>query len=417
MLFTYLSRVSTVVLSLVPAVLAARLLGPEGRGYIATGTILVALCSEIGGLGLPNANTYFVARQRNLLSALLGNSLLLGFGVGGLVSIFTLVVCRVYPQLAPLPGLVFVVALVWIPLQMVYNLCQSLLLGLGQIHTNNKLDVMSRILSALVIPILFCLNAVRVGSVFAGLFISTLPFLAYIVWTLFQQSGARLLLSKSLLRRSWRYCFMCYFGRASTFLIVNVDLLLVSRMLGEKQAGYYSVAVSLGSCILLLAQAITTHLLSQLPGLATFNERWRVALDVTKKTTGLTLVLCLAAGFFANSAIFLLFGPKFGDAVPVFWILLPGIFALSTNATLSAASASSEHPLASALIAPTLALQNIVFNFYFIEKYGIQGVAANSTLTYFLLLMSTIAYTQYYRKYLADTMDVLGKTILPEKKS
>ncbi len=109
-LFTYLSRVSTVVLSLVPAVLAARLLGPEGRGYIATGTILVALCSEIGGLGLPSANTYFVARQRNLLAALLGNSLLLGFGVGGLVSLFALLACSVYPQLAPLPGLVFVVA-------------------------------------------------------------------------------------------------------------------------------------------------------------------------------------------------------------------------------------------------------------------------------------------------------------------
>ncbi len=135
---------------------------------------------------------------------------------------------------------------------------------------------------------------------------------------------------------------------------------------------------------------------------------------MTKKTAGLTLIMCLGAGVMASKAILLIFGPKFGEAVPVFWILLPGILALSTNSTLSSASASSEHPLAAALITPTIALQNVLFNFYFIERYGIKGVAANSTLTYCLLLLSTILYNHYYRTHLADKMDILGKTVLED---
>ena len=45
--------------------IVARWLGPEGFGVYSVVNVTVALALQIGSVGLPSANTYFIARDRS----------------------------------------------------------------------------------------------------------------------------------------------------------------------------------------------------------------------------------------------------------------------------------------------------------------------------------------------------------------
>jgi len=49
---------------IVTGVLAARILGVEGRGYLAMLTVFVALVAQIGGLGIPQATTFYISKTK-----------------------------------------------------------------------------------------------------------------------------------------------------------------------------------------------------------------------------------------------------------------------------------------------------------------------------------------------------------------
>ena len=49
---------------IISGILAARILGVEGRGYLALLIIFPVVLCQLGGLGLPQAVTYYTARNR-----------------------------------------------------------------------------------------------------------------------------------------------------------------------------------------------------------------------------------------------------------------------------------------------------------------------------------------------------------------
>ncbi|MDX1389259.1 MAG: hypothetical protein R3344_08715, partial [Acidobacteriota bacterium] len=86
---TFATRILLIGIGFATSVLIARILGPEGRGLFAVAGTIAAIGIQFGNLGLHSANTYSVARDRGKLPGLLANSLLVGFGLGGLVAVIT----------------------------------------------------------------------------------------------------------------------------------------------------------------------------------------------------------------------------------------------------------------------------------------------------------------------------------------
>ncbi len=62
---TILAGVIGQVLLVISGILVARLLGPEGRGYLALLVVFPIILSQLGSLGLPQAATYFIAMNRD----------------------------------------------------------------------------------------------------------------------------------------------------------------------------------------------------------------------------------------------------------------------------------------------------------------------------------------------------------------
>src|SRR5215469_10653724 len=83
---TYVTRVLLIVLGLVAAVVVTRILGPKGRGLYAIATTTGALGVQFGNMGMHTANVYFAARDPESLAPLVGNSLVMSLGFGGMIT-------------------------------------------------------------------------------------------------------------------------------------------------------------------------------------------------------------------------------------------------------------------------------------------------------------------------------------------
>src|SRR5436190_1021101 len=84
---TFGTRILMTVLGLATSVIIARLLGPQGRGYFATIAAISGIGIQFGNLGLHSSNTYYVSKDKSVLPAMLGNTLLVSLGAGSLCAL------------------------------------------------------------------------------------------------------------------------------------------------------------------------------------------------------------------------------------------------------------------------------------------------------------------------------------------
>ena len=123
---TFATRIIIIALGLITTVIVTRILGPEGRGLYAVAATIGAIGIQFGNLGLHASNTYYVAQDRSILPTLLGNSLLVSFGCGTLGIIIAWCIFILWPNLAPINGVLLIMALIWIPIGLAYLLIQNL---------------------------------------------------------------------------------------------------------------------------------------------------------------------------------------------------------------------------------------------------------------------------------------------------
>ncbi len=72
---TYATRILLIAIGFATTVIISRTLGPSGRGLFAVAAAIGAIGIQFGNLGLHASNTYYVAKDRELLPVLVGNTL------------------------------------------------------------------------------------------------------------------------------------------------------------------------------------------------------------------------------------------------------------------------------------------------------------------------------------------------------
>ncbi|MDX1390304.1 MAG: oligosaccharide flippase family protein, partial [Acidobacteriota bacterium] len=257
---TFATRILLIGIGFATSVLIARILGPEGRGLFAVAGAIAAIGIQFGNLGLHSANTYSVARDRSLLPGLLANSLLVGFVLGGLVAVITWGVTRLFPSVAPIPGLLLVLALASIPTSLAYMLAQNLLLGMQEVRAFNKIELAARVITVGLITLVIVIGFVTPETVFVAGLAAGVINLLWVLWCLRPFIHETPRPSWPLLRDNIAYGFRVYLNCLFAFLVIRLDLLMVQFMLGAEQTGYYSISVSMADLVYLLPVVIGTIL-------------------------------------------------------------------------------------------------------------------------------------------------------------
>jgi O-antigen/teichoic acid export membrane protein len=395
---TFVTRILMIGIGLVTSVIVTRILGPEGRGLYAVAAAVGAIGVQSGNLGLHASNTYYVAKDRELLAPLLGNSLLVSFVFGGLGVALAWAVFYLWPALAPVHGLLLLLALVWIPLGLAYMLLQNLLLGIQEVRTYNKIELISKILGVGLIGAVIILKAVKVETLFFTGLIVLIISLTWALWRLQPHLRRLPWLSLSLLKDNIRYGIKAYLAAFFSFLVLKADLLIVKQILGAAQAGYYSIAVSMADMIYILPVVIGTILFPKLSAMTVTREKR----EFTKRTAvsvGLVMVILVScAALLAKPTVWLLYGTEFLPAVPAFVWLMPAIVILSVNTVYMNYFASIGMPMIVVYSPGMATILNIALNMKLTPLLGIVGTSISSVIAYGLMMIFSLVYIYVQRR-------------------
>jgi O-antigen/teichoic acid export membrane protein len=384
---TFVTRIFLIGIGLATSVIIARVLGPEGRGLYAVAATIAAMGVQFGNLGLHASNTYYVARDKKLLPALVGNTIILSLAIGGFIAVLIWMIFSLCPQLAPVDGLLLVLSLGWIPVGLVYLLLQNLLLGIQEVHIFNKIEVVTKTVGVSLIGLLIFLQNTTVEAIFstslATLFIGS-------IWALRRLRSHLtnpLQVSMTLLKEHIGYGLKAYLAAFFSFLVLRVDLLMIKYILGAEQTGYYSIAVNMAELVYILPMVVATILFPKLSALTDIKEQWYFAKKAAAaNAVGMLLVLAIA-GFSVRPVVRVLYGDPFLPSVAPFLWLLPGIFFLGIETVAVQFLNSIGFPKAIVVAWSITCVLNIGLNMLAIPTFGIVGASIVSSISYLFVLV------------------------------
>lgn len=384
------ARLLMTVNSVIAGIVVARWLGAEGLGQLAVINVAVATIVQLASLGLPSANTYFIARDNRHLQPAAINSLVFALTVGSLLA-FALTLVAVWrpgwfgfisPQLIG-------VAAVSIPFQLLTLIGLNIFLALGRIERFNVIDLASQafvLINAIVALVI--LNAGLWALV--SLNTATGVLIGLLIVVLIATHGAKLKQGspwrpdRSLFGQMMRYGIKFHIAILAGALIFRADLLVVNHFRGPAEAGVYSVASQVGLMLMLLPGVIGTLLFPRVA--AESDESGETTSRASRHSAFVMFFICLAA-IPLSYLLPVLYGAAFSDVTTQLLILLPGVYLIGLESVLVQHSNALGLPRAIPLFWLATLITNLILVFALVPRFGARGAALASTISYILIFV------------------------------
>lgn len=391
---TWLTKIILMVIGMATSVMVTRTLGPEGRGLYAAAAALAAIGIQFGNLGLHASNSHYVSRDRRCLPTLIGNSLIVSFVGGGAGSGISWLLAIVWPSLLPLQGTPLVLGLICIPFGLAYLLFQNLLLGVSQIGTYNRIELVIKLCALAAIAAVILARMVTVGSILCVTVFTSIGGFLWALRALLRCTDQKPLPSRRLFIEHVRYGLKAYLAAFAAYMVLKVDLLMVQSMMGAKQTGYYAVASGLADILYMLPTAVGAILFPRLSALSDMHEKWHLAKRMTWSLAAMMCALTATAALVANPVIRMLYGPAFSPAIAPFVVLCGSMVLYGANTVVSCYLASIGFPMFCVYAWAGVSLLNVGMNLVMIPSYGIRGAAMSSLVCYGSILLLQFSYAR-----------------------
>ena len=397
---TYGTRVLVLIITFATAVVIARELGPTGRGLYAVAVTVGAIGAQFGNLGLHASNIYYVAKDRGLLPALIGNTLAVVF-VACIVAALGGIGFAFWPNASPVHGTLLLLSLASVPVGLAYLLTQGLLLGVNEVRAYNNIECGGKLLALMLICVLALAQGSTVQLFFAATLSSVMITFFWALLRLRRVSEKPPRLSWTVFRQSIglgsRAYTIAFFG----FLLLRIDLLMVKYMLGATEAGYYSISQVLAENTMMFPVVVGLLLFPKLSAIKAREEKLQLANKALLVTAGLMLPAVVIAAAVAAPIISMAFGRNFLPAISPFVWLMPGTYFLGLETVMVQLLNSEGFPpiIVVAWIVDTIV--NVALNFWAIPRYGITGASIVSSVCYFLmfLIVSAVVWRRNYARH------------------
>lgn len=379
------TRVLMIILSMVGGILVARMLGPTNRGLLEILSTVPVLLVSFGHLGIGNANLYFLAKRLHPIEKIVANTVAISIMLG---TILFLISCSLMFFLSDslfkdIPILYSIIAFSPIPLMLFQRYSEYIFLGKELISSRNRLNIIPGIFYfVLLILLVVVLKKEVIGVLLAQLLSAIVAFIVCIKYIKkLSQIGCQF--DWELFKKSVSYGIVPFFSLAILNLNYKADIFMIKFFLDNDQVGFYSLGVSLSEKIWLVPQAISLVLFSRVSNIST-----KEANTLTPKLCRITLlfstILAVFLFFVGHMVIVLLYGAPFEPSIMPFKILLPGIVAMTLFLLVhSDLTGRGKAKITFKVFSFALCL-NILLNIILIPRYGINGSALASSISYCL---------------------------------
>ena len=399
---TFAAMAAIRCMGVVSGVMAARLLGPAGRGELAVIIFLPTLLVTLGELELPRSLAYEVSRVNEIPRAVIATSFWLAAGLGVLLA---LLLAGLLPWYLPADKLHLLGDARWFMVYLPATLITNTLLGSdqgrGRFGRFSVLLALPGALYAVAILAVWGSGRVSPGAFAGGLLAATLLVAALRTQMDWRAISPRLVdwtIAHRLLKRGLSF----YLPTVAGFALWRADIFILVRIAPAETIGLYAVAQAIA-----LGQIGAVLPFVQVGFAAVAGEQERQgALAALAHHFRLAQLAAVAMGLLAAGltpwAIRILFGAGFSRAMTSAFLLIGSTGLWGMSQVLDQGLRAAGHPrvgiisnLAGLVVIAALGIPLCV-------RYGINGLAATSLAAQFVNLTILVGYC------------VVGLTMLPK---
>lgn len=397
-LITIATRFGLAILIFSTDIVLARLLGPAAKGRFTLVLLYSQLAALIVGWGMDSALGMVAGRDTRSARAGFANAVIWTAVVGG----FTVVLSgwlyglptEVRPQ-GPLAGVVpnlsaaqFTYAALAIPGELFFSIGLFALLGRGRIRAYSAVRLLRRVLllGGVVGAALVATLSLDVALIvnLATLVVTAIA----ITWSARRDGVADLHPSAPLLREELRFGSRAILGTVAERLQFRADSFIVNAVDGVRATGIYSVTNGLAETLWYVPNALGTVMFSR--AVDPRADAGRIAAVLTRTTIAVAVVTAIPAFVLGPRLVRLVYGTEFVDAGVALRLILPGIVAYSVVAVLSRYIVGRGRPGVGTLVLLSGLGLNITANLILVPRFGINGAAASSSISYGLTALLTL---------------------------
>lgn len=373
------------VASLGSGILTARLLGPQGRGLVASTTTLLMLCSTLGLLGLRDATIFMQAHNRHSARDILGTSvrlaLLLSLPVTAIAGVVGLGVFHDQGRHAQLVALL---AAAFCPVLMLQHVTTAMMAGRQRYRALAVQLTGPAVAYTAAVIALRLANVVSTGHVVAAFGFAYVPFVIVSFVTLSREGGmARL--RRRLAGELMRYGIRSQGGAMSSVATIGLDMTIMPLFVAAAAIGRYSVAVSVASMISVLFGSLGSVVLSA----AAARNSLEIVVRATRSVLAAASVAALGLAATAWFLIRFVYGAAYSESYVLMLLLLPGIVAWAANYSVSAGLQSIGRPGRASIAQAYGAAVTVIGLLVLLPTIGAAGASITSTVAYITALVSS----------------------------
>jgi enterobacterial common antigen flippase len=383
---TAAAQVTILAIGSLTGVLAARLLGPQGRGELAALTLWPSTLVLLASMGINQAIVFYTGRQQHTVAQVWTAGTLIGLGQSACVvaaGFFLIPVALAhYSEGVRHLSLAFLAAS---PLVVLGGYPANLLQGRLALGSFNLVRMTAPAVYAAGLLIVFALGRSSLGTVVSLqiLGIATAMGLGYIL--LVRKTGLRVVWDSVVCRNLLTFGSKTQLANVSYYVNQSMDQLVLSLFVPARELGLYVVAVTLASAVCFLPQA--AGIVTLATGSSSQPAEARTIIANSFRVSLLALViLCAVLYFAAPWLIAMVFGPSFAGAALACRILLLGMIAVGLCQVLYDGARALGQPALPAYTETSGVLVTCVSLWLLVPRWGFVGAAIASTLTYFVSL-------------------------------
>lgn len=386
--YAFGANVVLLLVSLATGVLTARWLGPAGRGEFYLVLQFAALAGLLLSFGLGPAYQYHLRKGDYTPAAVVAHILvqlaLLAAALGA--ACWLAMPLLRYATAAQLPDrlLIAAAALTFLTVASLYF--GSSAMGLdGGVRFNSVVNAVAGVAYVLLLGgVLLLLGGSVLGALLAFGVSLLIRALAPVILLLRHAREPLGPLPRGMSGALFAYGFGSLLGNVMLSSVLRIDTFLVNAYAGPAAVGVYSIAVAVGELLLMLPAAAGVALFPHLTAQPD-DDQVRLAARVARLSVLLSAAAAAVIAAAGYPLIWLLYGGRYLAAFVALLWLLPGLVAMTTVYAYANLYSGRGRPMVNAALFGLGTAVNVALNLLLIPRYGIDGAAAASSLSYLLI--------------------------------
>jgi O-antigen/teichoic acid export membrane protein len=226
-----------------------------------------------------------------------------------------------------------------------------------------------------------------VGSYFVFILLQGLVLGAAFIW-INKSIGAISLPNKEELKLLFRYSLVALLGNLLFFFMYKIDYWFVKRYCtGTGDLGNYIQASKLAQMVLIVPQILASVIFPQTAGGTQKTDVGDSIIILFRILMQVIAFIMLVTLLIGTQAFIFVFGETFNNTAMPFFLLLPGIFAMSVTVLLAAFFSGHGHVKLNVIGTAIGLLVVVVLDVLWVQLYGIKGAALASSIGYAAFLL------------------------------